>query len=93
MASEGLRRGRILRNSPPRPKRAVGVGQMSIVAAPWGAGSCDPRLRAARFLANSFPSFTGLCEKERQDPLHFALRGSSQMIVVQKEWNDCACAL
>jgi hypothetical protein len=67
---------------------------MSVMAA-LGALNLVPHACARRDLRpHSFVFFTGLCEKSRRrGTFARALSRASQMIVVQKDWNDCACAL
>jgi hypothetical protein len=91
---EGSWRGRILRNPRSRPCRVGGVSQMSVRATP-GALSLVPLDGARRDLvSHSFAFFTGLCEKRPCcSTFACALNWASQTIVVQKDWNDCACAL
>ena len=91
---EGKRWGRILQNSASQQSRISGVVQMSTVTAlrPQTLVMQDVARHAS--LTHSFPFFTGLCEKRcGASRLTRTLSCSSQMIVVQKDWIDCACAL
>ena len=68
-----MRLGQILQNLPRRPNRIVGMCQMSMAAASRALNLV--MLGAARPLGimNSFPFFTGLCEKESRPAASLAL--------------------
>jgi hypothetical protein len=86
--------GRILRNPQPRPCRVGDVSQMSVRTTPWALGLVPLDVTPRDLVSHSFAFFTGLCEKRpRCSTFACALNWASQMIVVQKDWNDCACAL
>lgn len=91
---ERVQRGGILRNLHRRSARGVAACQISVA----------PRSRTHRLVtraamqrarsANSFPFFTGVCEKESSGAVSVVtLSRRSQRVVAEKGWNDCACAL
>lgn len=60
---EGMQCRRILQNSSPLSNRVVGVNQMSIGAAQRALGLVSQGAALRDLESNSFPFFTGLCEK------------------------------
>jgi hypothetical protein len=87
-------RAGILRNPQARRCRVGSVSQMSGWAAPAALNLVTQDAASRDLVSHSLAFFTGLCEKTpRCSAFACALNWASQTIVVQKDWNDCACAL
>jgi hypothetical protein len=91
---EGMRRSGNLQHPPRRPGWVDGAGKISLPPASQAQALVMRDAGRRELVSHSFPFFTGLCEKSLLGAAFACgLSRTSQMIVVQKDWIDCACAL